>query len=136
MRNWRVNLTGDPWHLKTLAGLGVGVSEDAGALVLRHPELDRLTDAGAVRLRAGELVDALNGLGGQADSDFGPVEVGAVTSDDGSGTISIFVVDQVATGDRAGAQVIDPATGQPIPAPPPFAFYARAMTIALRDDAV
>jgi hypothetical protein len=136
MPKWRVNVTGDPWHLKTLAGLNVGVTEEGGGFVLRGPEFDALTDAGAVRERAVELVDALNALGWYADHDFEPVSIGAVIGDDGTNTISVFVADTLRLGERLQAQVIDRATGQPIPPPPPPAFYAKAFDLALRDDAV
>lgn len=136
MPNWRVSLTGDSWHLKALAALDVGVTEEGGAFVLRHPELDVLTDARAVHARAVELVDPLNGLGWCADSDFKPVEVGAVIGDDGNHTILIFAAEMLTVGQRAEVQVTDLATGQPIPSPPPPTFYAKAMASALPDEAV
>jgi hypothetical protein len=136
MPTWRVTLTGDPWHLKTRAGLNVGVGEEGGGFVLRRPEFDALTDAGAVRERAVELIDALNALGWHTDHDFEPVSIGAVIGDDGSSTSSVFVADTLRLGERLHAQVIDRAAGQPIPPPPPPAFYAKAADLALRDDAV
>lgn len=135
MTKWTVTLTGGTRHLKTLARLNVDVTEEGHAFVLRHPELDVLSDAGAVQEKASQLVDALNGLGWQANPDFRPVGVGPISGDDGSHTMRVFVGDFLAVGEDVDMRVTD-STGRVIPPPPPPAFYAKAMAVALRDDAV
>jgi hypothetical protein len=90
------------------------VAEEGHAFVLRSPGFDKLTDAGAVRQHAVELVEVLNGLAKITVGDFDAVSVGAVTGDDGSGTHSIFVVDEIKPRGRARGEVIDAATGQPV----------------------
>lgn len=134
--SWRVNLSGDSRNLKTLAGLDVGVSEEGSAFVLRRPELDTLTDVQMVRSQAVELVDALNGLGWVADPDFVPVGVGSVIGDDGSQTITVSAGELLMLGEHLKAEIIDAATGQPIPPPPPPLIYAKALGIAPKDEAV
>lgn len=135
MPKWTVTLTGEPRHLKTLARLDVDVSEECHAFVLRRPELDALPDARAVRERAIQLVDVLNGLGWQTDSEFRSVGVGPIRGDDGSHTISVSLGEVLVMGEQVEFRVTD-ATGKPIPPPPPPGLYAKAVGLALRDDAV
>jgi len=39
---WTVTLKGDAWDLKALTGLGVGVTEEGHAFVLRSPDLESI----------------------------------------------------------------------------------------------
>ena len=129
---WTVTLKGDAWDLKALTGLGVGVTEEGHAFVLRSPDLEKLTDAGAVRERAIELVEVLNGLARVELGDYDPVDVGAVTGDDGSGMHYLFTGDTVSLRGREGHELVDAATGQPIAQAKAFPDLLHRAAIALR----
>jgi len=135
MPKWHVTLNGDPWDLKTLTGLAVGVAEEGHTFVLRSPDFDGLTDAGAVQQLAIELVEVLNGLGRMKDGNLQPVTAGGVIGDNGDGMISLFVGDGLSVADRAGAAISDSATGEPIPVPPSPDF-AKWAAIAQREPNV
>jgi len=135
MPKWHVTLSGDPWDLKTLMGVAVGVAEEGHTFVLRSPTFDTLTDAGTVQQLAIELVEVLNGLGRMKDGNLRPVTVAGVIGDNGAGMISLFVGDGLPVADRAGAAISDPATGEPIPVPPSPNF-AKWAAIAPREPSV
>ena len=122
MPKWSVTLNGDPWDLKTLADLGVGVSEEGNGFVLCAPDLDTLTDAGAVRQRVIELVEVLNGLGRVTAHDFTPVVVGSVRDDD-SGQTVMDLRGTVKMRSRARAEL---TVGEPMPQPTVFASRVAA----------
>jgi hypothetical protein len=135
MPRWNVALNGRPSSLNTLVDLGVGVSEDASGFTFRSPELDKLTDGSAVRERAMERVDVLNGLGSMAAGDFRPVTVGAVSAQDEGGIKLVVPPAQARIESSIGRVVIsDPATGQRIHTPSPI--FAKGFAIADRDPAV
>jgi hypothetical protein len=130
-----VSLNGDPRNLKTLADLDLGVTQEGHGYVLRSPEFDALTDAGAVRQRTAEIVESLNGLARIEAGEYDAVHVGAVAGEDGSKTRQLFVGEAISLCAREEAEIVDTATGQPV-APPPRADYKGWMTVAGRDPSV
>ena len=86
MPKWSVTLSGDPDDLKALVALGVGVTEESNAFVLRSPGLDRLDDARVVHRRAVELVEVFNGLSriAEGDAKARAVVVAAIFREDGA----------------------------------------------------
>ena len=60
MPTWTVKLDGDVDDLTALFDLGVGVTQEGSAFVLRSPELDALSDAAAVRDQAAEQVESVS----------------------------------------------------------------------------
>src|SRR5262245_41613997 len=112
MPRWRMTLNGGPWDLKTLVGLGVGVSEEGSGVVLRCASLDSLTEPDAVRQRAIELVQVLNGIGKLAADEFASVAIGSV-SDDDSGQTVMDLRGKVTLGIRARAELTGGEPGQP-----------------------
>ena len=119
MPTWRVTLTGDPWDLKTLVSMELGLSEEGGGFVWRRPEFDSLTTAHEVEHKAREMIEALNGLGRMNTADFRPVGVGAIVGHEDSGTISLYVGAEltVRSGLPFAAEVI--RGGAPVPPSPP-----------------
>jgi hypothetical protein len=130
---WTVTLKGDSWGLKSLAGLGVGVTEEGHAFVLRSPDLDSLKEAGAVPERAIELIEVLNGLARITLAAYDPVEVGPITANDGSDMHYLFTGDTLSLRGREGHELVDAATGQPIARPKAFPDLLKQAAIALQD---
>ncbi len=132
MPKWAATLNGDPWDLKTLAGRGVGVSEEGDSFVLRSPEFDSLIDANAVRDLAIQRVEVLNGLGRMVTRDFRPVTVGGVGGSDESGIWVMPAPADVRVDARGPSVVIsDSVTGEPMPSAPP-SHFAKWVAIADR----
>jgi hypothetical protein len=129
MPKWSVTLIGDVDDLKTLADLGMGVTEEPSGFVYRHSDLDNLMDGGAVREQAIQLVEMLNGFGKLARTNFRAIRVGGVSGSHAGGTTIVPAPAESKT-DVAGPRVvIADATGQPIPPP---SHFAKWFAVALR----
>jgi hypothetical protein len=133
MPKWSVALHGDLDDLKTLADLGVGVTEEPSGFLFRHSDLDKLMDGGAVREQAIQLVEVLNGLGRLARTNFRAISAGGVSGSHAGGTIKVPAPGEVGTGVAGPRVVIADATGQPIPPP---SHFAKWFAVALRDPIV
>jgi hypothetical protein len=127
MPKWSVALNGDLDDLKTLADLGVGVTEEPSGFVFRHNDLDSLMDGGAVREQALQMVEALNGLGKLAATNFRAISVGGVSGSHAGGTIVVPAPADLRAG-VAGPRVVSPNN-------PPLHF-AKWLAVALRDPIV
>jgi hypothetical protein len=127
MPKWSVALNGDVDDLRMLADMGVGVIEEPSGFVLRHSELDSLTDGGAVREQAIQLVEALNGLGTLATTNFrGTIRVGGVSGSHEGGTVMV----------PAPADVRTTVAGPRVVSPNPPAHFPKWLSVALRDPSV
>jgi hypothetical protein len=114
MPDWRAILSGDPFDLESIADLGVGVTKEDGAFVLRSEQFRALTEAEQVRERALLLVEAINGAAKVLLGQVHTVAVGSIEGDDGSGGFLVLIGETVRLGIRERVQVIDGATGLPI----------------------
>lgn len=133
MPNWRVSLNGDARDLRTLAGLGVGVSEEDGIFVLRAPSLDKVT--AGVEQHARELVAVVNGLARMTAPDFRAVTVNdLVGDDDGRIIVGPGIAEAQATAETVDVVMTDSVTREPIPSQPPR--HGAWVPLAQRDPSV
>jgi hypothetical protein len=132
MPKWSVTLSGDLTALRALVALGVGVTEEGDAFVLRSPDLDALDDAGAVHQRAVERVEVFKGLSRIMAGDTKPraIDVGGLAREDG-GRRDYFLVcgtgEYTIQGSRADLKG---------PGDPPTSQYPAWAALADRDGAV
>jgi len=143
MPTWSVGLTGDRHDLKALAGLSLGVTEDADGFRFRSPAFDAMTEERDVSQYTKRRLPILSGLLRLNQDDGKPhtIEMGAVFQQLDGNRVAIYVTPKPITLNltgRAGRVVL---SGEAVmadgsdPPPPPNPFPAWD-ALAMRDDVV